>query len=527
MTSTTAKTGNGSPRKAVVRRLILSHQSTSTSNVVVHDAAKTGATAAENEKEVENLLEAFVQALHASRGLTPARDPNWGKCTPECVDDGHVVAQGKDTFVCQVHWRQHVCNSVRGDDHPIVLIDEKGLATCMFSKFEVRDFVVKSAYDWAYEDDDDTKKETSAMIYDTTASSCNRVILEADNDATGIPCDAGAEPLVCEAARRTPHARSSARRASAAETAAAVARGSEPLTRDVEWHNRCAQEDADAVARKRRSDSRRQSAMPVPGKRDESYDVPRRPTRKRRKVFAGPDECVVAQEVPRQVCDPAVAVRTKVCAVLRALCDPVRRMAIVRDHAAQAKHDIVRRITTYVKHLHRQKMRCIYQVKEQMLVQVLNKHQRYVPHTSPQQIEHWATTVQLMWRHFGQHKRQARSGNDAQRAADSNAGMLPFIFGSLYALAAGFAYQERVLVPRDPALAEVVPPANDLTSLGFKHYYKSTGRKVLMRAVNTSLDNGSVDAFVAAVAALGAQAQDAPPLPAIASRCRKPDARVL
>jgi hypothetical protein len=373
----------------------------------------------------------YMVATFRKPGRPQQRDPNWGKCVVSCVDENQINHVDKYTYVCRRHNRTHVCHPVNGDDHPLLLVNKDGSYTCLFSSIVISEKRVMVPQDYS------TKDPSSLMVLGDP-NYYNKIIHEYEAD--------------------------------------------QPLEEPQYKRKRDEGNDTD----------------PDDELCDDDGNPIKRCTKRRKR---GSDHVVISNPVtaPRlplsRTKSSQEVVRDQVTRVFGVLCDKAKRLAIVVNHASMAEIEMKRKVSYYTKRCFRKETKCITQVKEQIIIQTLRKHERYVPTVTSSQMSLWTQTVELMWFHFSPFRKKPRPGSEL--AKDSSAGVIPFIFGCLYGMAEGFMYNGQHVLIKDDALKVVIPPPSDLPELGFKHRYKSTGRKAVMRALDASIDAGAVTAFCA------------------------------
>lgn len=192
---------------------------------------------------------------------------------------------------------------------------------------------------------------------------------------------------------------------------------------------------------------------------------------------------------------PAVdIVRERVSNVFDLLCHPAKRRKIQLEHARTASKEMVKRISAYERKCKRGAVRPVVQEEEDIVIEVMQKHKRTVPVVTPAQRELWVELVVLFWRHFGPYRKKARSGGNATKG--SLAGAVPFSVGGFNLLAEGMVSNSVTILEKSHALAAVMPRAVDFEALGIKQHIKSSGRKMLARAIQESAGKTAMDDFI-------------------------------
>jgi len=388
--------------------------------VEAHRRANRQSDGKESSDEEEGML---VLQMWRRENKERPKDPNFGKCDEDCYIDKQISQQGKNTYVCRRHQRQHVCDVVSGDTHPLIFISLQGIKTCLFSCHVVGTLMVTQDY---------SKRDPCSRFILPDLSQLNRVISEAEV----VHMDSGS--LGSRKSRKR-------------------------------FKTMC----AGAGEREEGDDGDEGGGG---GERGDSSD------------FCGTGEGGKSKQIAKA---SQTVVRERVIHVLSVLCDKKSRQKIRMKHAKAADREITKRVSTYCKQCRRRGVKRIVPYEEDIVSEVYVKHERFAPNVTPAQIELWSQTVELLWFHFGPYRKKPRAG--AALATDSSAGATPFIFGSLYAMAEGLLYERKNLLERDAALTVVMPPAVDLPLLGFKHQFKSLGRKMLMRAIDASITKSNAD----------------------------------
>ena len=473
--------------------MITGAQTTSTTDAIIgRGEARSGTRCSYTDDPVqllENMMTAKTQWKPTMKYAFPmATAAATAYCDISCVEDDQIVEVNRATFRCVRHNRQHVCDPVCGDDHPLMQISNRGHYTCLFSNYVVGQVML-------FQDYSDTDP-TSRRVAERLDPLINAVVSEAD---------------------RCPFKREFSRRKFGDDRAGADPVSEEETSSDLDTPAAASDDEAGLGSvpsrpipgtkhlrklqeKERLSGKRGRPPEDVRDDDDETGEAfdslsDGSPSPKRLKLRCS------SLSVPRLHVKLAVeVVRSKTLDVLRTLCDCDTRSEILKTHATQAESEMLRNLLIYKKQCWRQKMKCIVQIKEQIVLQTLRKHQRYVPRVTESQMELWLSVVVLMWEHFAPHRRRSRAGVEGgSEDRESNAGVVPFIFGCLYAMSEGSKYGGSELIRRDPAMAVVMPPAVDLCEFGYKYNCKSTGRKAMERAVNCSIAHGAIPIFVSAL----------------------------